>query len=57
MEIMDDATRERFNKKVLQCKTAQRIARVHMADIDSTIFDMAMKEAEQCVRDMERMVA
>ena len=57
MVVIDDEFKQRFNAKVRQCKTAQRTARVHIADVDDTIFEMAMQEAEQCVRDMERMVS
>jgi hypothetical protein len=57
MEIMDDATRERINAKLSQIQAAQRNARAHIKDVDSAQFDAAMQEAEQCVRDMERMVA
>jgi hypothetical protein len=57
MEILDNATRERFNMKIKQIQAAQRTARARIKDIDSTRFDIAMQEAEQGVRDLERMVA
>lgn len=56
MVKVDNEFKEMFGVKLQQCKAAQRTARAHIADEDSARFDAAMREAEQCICDMERMV-
>jgi uncharacterized protein YlbG (UPF0298 family) len=57
MVIVDDAMIERFMAKLAQVKAAQRTARAHIKDLDAREFNAAMNEAEQGMRDLERMVA
>jgi hypothetical protein len=53
----NDELKARIFNKIQMVKKAQQRAREHIADFSTRDYEEAIQEAEQGIRDIERMVA